>query len=70
MKEISPEPWFQSRSRQKTGRGSGGNVVASISRKTDYVVPGDEAGSKLVKARELGITVLGEDDFLNLLESL
>jgi DNA ligase (NAD+) len=48
----------------------GGNVVGSISRKTDYVVAGDDAGSKLIKARELGITVLGEDDFLNVLESL
>lgn len=42
-------------------------MVGSVSRKTDYVVAGDEAGSKRAKAGELGVTVLGEDAFLELL---
>jgi len=46
----------------------GGSVVGSVSKKTGYVVAGEDAGSKLVKARELGITILSEDDFLSLLD--
>ena len=40
---------------------AGGNVVASVSGKTDYVLAGDAAGSKLDRARALGVTVLDEE---------
>ena len=48
----------------------GGNVTGSVSKKTDYLVAGSEAGSKLDKARSLGVTVLDEAGFQQLLASL
>ena len=46
----------------------GGKVAGSVSKKTDFVVAGAEAGSKLTKAQELGVTILDEDQFKELLE--
>ena len=46
----------------------GGKASGSVSRKTSFVVVGENAGSKERKARELGITILSEDDFLTMIK--
>ena len=48
-------------------RTRGGNVSDSVSKKTDFVVAGEKAGSKLDKAQELGVTILTETKFLKML---
>jgi len=50
-------------------RDHGGKVSGSVSKKTDFVVAGEDAGSKLDKARELGVAILDEAGLLKLLES-
>ncbi|MFP5467512.1 MAG: BRCT domain-containing protein, partial [Gammaproteobacteria bacterium] len=47
---------------------AGAKVAGSVSKKTDYVVAGEEAGSKLDKARELGVAVIDEAAMLGLLK--
>ena len=47
----------------------GAKVVGSVSKKTDYVLAGESAGSKLTKARELGVKILSEQDLINLINS-
>lgn len=45
----------------------GGRAASSVSRNTDFVVAGEGAGSKLEKAKELGITILTEDEFIRMI---
>ncbi|WP_019553350.1 NAD-dependent DNA ligase LigA [Propionispira raffinosivorans] len=46
----------------------GGRVSGSVSKKTDFVLAGESAGSKLIKAQDLGITILQEEDLLKMVE--
>jgi DNA ligase (NAD+) len=60
---------LSSLSRDEAGdlvREHGGKVASSVSKKTDFVVAGEDAGSKLKKAAELGIRILDEEQFLRL----
>ena len=45
---------------------AGGKVSGSVSKSTDYLLAGDKAGSKLAKAKSLGVAVLTEEEFNNL----
>jgi len=47
----------------------GGHVSSSVSKKTDYVLAGEEAGSKLEKAEKLGVKIIDEKAFRRMLES-
>lgn len=47
---------------------NGGKTSSSVSKKTDYVLAGEDAGSKLTKAQSLGITIISEDELLEMLK--
>jgi DNA ligase (NAD+) len=59
---------FSRKEGQQLVEAQGGRASGSVSKKTDYIVAGPGAGSKLVKAEQLGITVLNEEDFLQLIQ--
>ena len=59
-----PRPRFKARIEE-----AGGKVTGSVSKKTDYVLAGEEAGAKRAKAEELGIPVIGEAQLARLLDS-
>jgi DNA ligase (NAD+) len=46
----------------------GGNVASSVSKKTDYLIAGSDAGSKLDKAKDLGVKIINETEFEALLK--
>ncbi len=54
---------FSRQEAEEAVRAAGGKPAGSVSKKTDYLVAGESAGSKLAKAQELGVPVLDEDGF-------
>ena len=78
-----PETWFSGKKFVLTGtlqemtrsqaksliQAAGGQVVATVSAKTDALVAGEKAGSKLKKATALGVTILTEEEFRAHLET-
>ena len=53
---------------QDMAKNVGAKCANSVSKKTDYVIAGSEAGSKLTKAQELGVKIIDEKEFLELMK--
>ena len=60
-------PNLQRKDAEEMIKKAGGRVSGSVSKKTDFVIAGESAGSKLDKAKELGVTILDEEELLHLL---
>ena len=62
-------PTFSREQAEEAIRRAGGHAASSVSAKTDYLVAGEKAGSKLARAESLGVTILDEDGLRHLLEA-
>jgi DNA ligase (NAD+) len=60
-------PGFSREQAEAAIRAAGGHAAGSVSAKTDYLVAGEKAGTKLAKAESLGVSVLDEEGFRALL---
>ncbi len=63
-------PTLEREKAQAMVRQNGGDVSSSVSKNTSFVVAGEEAGSKLDKARELGVKIISEEEFLKLITKI
>jgi len=61
-------PTLERTNAEEMVRNLGGNASSSVSKNTDYVVAGENAGSKLAKAEELGVKVISEGEFLKMIK--
>jgi DNA ligase (NAD+) len=61
-------PGYSRSEAEEAIRAAGGHPASAVSAKTDYLVAGDKAGSKLAKAEKLGVAVLDEEGFRRVLE--
>ena len=61
-------PTLERTDAEETVRNLGGNASSSVSKNTDYIVAGENAGSKLAKAEELGVKVISEAEFLKMVK--
>ena len=60
-------PGFSREEAEEAIRAAGGKAAGSVSKKTDYLVAGENAGSKLAKAQDLGVPILDEEGLRRLL---